>query len=81
MLNDKPERTGIVPAISSLAGATVGVAEVTGRKIWLNLKNMMTKEKGLSEQSTKEEGRVRAKKKGREPAKKKRKGNIDFFNY
>ena len=74
MENDKIELSKIVGVVSKRAGALVGAAVVTGKKIGLCVRNMMTVEAGPSDRIAKKPVQTRAKKKRRETGKKKSEG-------
>jgi len=74
MENDNIELSKTVRAVSRHTGALVGTAVVTGKKIGLCVKNMMTVEAGPSKQVAKKPVQVRAKKKKKGTGKKRREG-------
>ena len=73
MENDKLERSGILGVTSMHAGALAGAVVVTGKKIGLCVKSIMTAEQGQAEQIKKSPVQVQAKKKKSETKKKKTK--------
>jgi len=74
MENDKIELSEIIEVVSRYAGALMGAAVVTGKKIGLCIRNMMTVVEGPSDRIAKKPVQTRAKKKRRETGKKKREG-------